>query len=40
MAETEKIAENLGFGTKLNQPINREDIIKGETHFVFLPEVS
>jgi hypothetical protein len=38
MAETDKIAECLGLGTELMQPINREDFIKYETDFVFLRE--
>jgi hypothetical protein len=40
MTETEKIAESLRFDAKLMQQINREDCIKYERDFVFLPEVS
>jgi hypothetical protein len=40
MTETEEIAEILSFDTELMQPINREDCIKYERDFVFLPELS
>jgi hypothetical protein len=40
MTETEKIAERLSFDTELMQPINRENCIKYERDFVFLPEMS
>jgi len=40
MTETAKIAESLSFDTDLMKPFNRDDCIKYERDYVFLPEVS